>query len=501
MTMIGTGLQIETKYVLTGPDGTRVVFNDHTDPDYVGRMTNITGLDSPEVRESAEDLVEFDGGVHGAFYYGRRPVVIEGLIYDHGSVANRNDRMARISRASNAMRGDALLAWTPDGGVPMFTSLRRQQPLRFAGGWNKTFQMSMVAADPRIYSAALKTGEVVAGASEAETGVGFPLAFPIEFGAASPVGQVFATNDGNAESFPLYYIYGPGTNPSIENFTTGSRVGLIGTLGEADVYIVDTLNRTVSLVQRDPAAAVVNLIAKPVFPDLVGNVWGLTGSGGSMNSTASAPPTPAPSGEVTALRVESSVTTTWMGVEHTLTLPDGGGLPYSLTFSALAGPSMQGLGSATIGYRINFTGVVAPEQTFERQMTSSGWDTMEATIMAPSGATGVTIEPYVEGYFDVGVSDERYLYFDSISFVQSDTPEYGDGTTPGWTWDGTPFQSTSSRLSDAVVLESAVSRYSQVDFANTDWGGLAPGTNDLRLLYSSSSAGAKLRVNYRDAWL
>jgi hypothetical protein len=250
MTMLlGVGPQIETKYVLTGPDGTRAVFNDQLDADYVGHLTDITGLDSPEVRENAEDLVQFDGGVHGDFFYGRRPIVMEGITYDHGTSEERNSRIARLQRASNAMRGDATLTWTPDGSVPLITRVRRQQPLRVSGGWNKNFQAALVAEDPRIYSADLHTSEVVAG-STGTTGFGFNLSFNLVMGIAPPVGQLIVGNAGNELTYPIYIIYGPGSNPSVTNYTTGEKLTLNAVLDDTDVFVVDMLNRTASMFQR-----------------------------------------------------------------------------------------------------------------------------------------------------------------------------------------------------------------------------------------------------------
>lgn len=78
---VAIGLEQGAVYALTGPDGTRVVLNDRTDADFIGWLTSPpAGLDSPEVRESADLLVEADGGVHGAFYFGRRPFTLEGII-------------------------------------------------------------------------------------------------------------------------------------------------------------------------------------------------------------------------------------------------------------------------------------------------------------------------------------------------------------------------------------------------------------------------------------
>lgn len=140
-------------YTLTNSaNATIAVFNDPTDPNYVGMITEISGLDSPEVRESADDLVQADGGIHGDFFYGRRPITITGLILNPTSAAGRNAMMQKLSSASDAMRNDAILSWTPSGGVKQFVSVRRQQPLRFSGAWQKTFQLQVVAADPRVYS-------------------------------------------------------------------------------------------------------------------------------------------------------------------------------------------------------------------------------------------------------------------------------------------------------------------------------------------------------------
>src|SRR4051812_1444081 len=103
------------KMTLTGPDGTIAVFNDPTDTNYVGMLTNLSGLDSAEVRSSGEVIVGFDGGVQGPNYYGMRPVVLEGAVFGHASAAARNIKIERLLRAANAMRTDAVLSWIPSG--------------------------------------------------------------------------------------------------------------------------------------------------------------------------------------------------------------------------------------------------------------------------------------------------------------------------------------------------------------------------------------------------
>jgi hypothetical protein len=142
------GVEYGCKYVLTGPDGTRAVFNDSTDPDFVGILgPETSGLDSADVREDATEAVEEDGGHHGDFYDGRRPVVLVGTIIA-SSATNRNEKSRRIKLASRALRKDATLKWQPAGGPEVELLLRRQQPVRITKGYVKDFQIPMVAADP-----------------------------------------------------------------------------------------------------------------------------------------------------------------------------------------------------------------------------------------------------------------------------------------------------------------------------------------------------------------
>ena len=246
-TSIPTGPEVNAKYVLTGPDGTRAVFNDQTDRDFVGMLTEVSGLDSPEVRENADDLVQFDGGIHGDFFYGRRPMTLTGLILNPTSADERNRRMTKLKRASNAMRGDAILQWTLSGGYEQFVAVRRQQPLRIEGAWQKQFQLPLVAADPRIYGVPFKHAQLTAGEGAGETGRGYSRQYPINYGGATVSGQMFVENQGNTTTYPLVTVYGPGLNPVITNFTTGQSVHLTYNIGVGEYLVIDMLNRTVLL--------------------------------------------------------------------------------------------------------------------------------------------------------------------------------------------------------------------------------------------------------------
>ena len=227
MTYFPFGPALNDVYTLVAPDGSTAVFNDTTSGNYVGVLTDLTGLDSAEVRESAEDLTEADGGSHGNFFYGRRPIVLTGKVYGHATIAARNVKLDKLMRASNAMRGDATLTWVSDPtgvAMSMFTFVRRQQPLRISGGWVKDFQLGLVSEYAMIYSTALRaSGTIASGTSAA------------------------LENQGSGEAYPVINLTGISTNPVVLNSTASPNQVLYTTglsLASGETLQIDTLTHT-----------------------------------------------------------------------------------------------------------------------------------------------------------------------------------------------------------------------------------------------------------------
>jgi hypothetical protein len=226
------GVELGAAYTLVGPDGTRAVLNDDSDPDFVGYITDLTGLDSAEVRESADDRSMIDGGAHGRFLYGRRPVTITGVIAE-STVEDRNLKITRLMRAVDAMAGDGQLSWEPTGGVPVSLAYRRQQPPRISGRVPKEFQLQVVSADPRIYA-------VTPSSSTA--------AITVTSGTAATLSCV---NLGSAPSPPVITLTGPITNARIRNAPAGPttvNAGLLkldATITAGQQVVIDTANGTI----------------------------------------------------------------------------------------------------------------------------------------------------------------------------------------------------------------------------------------------------------------
>lgn len=142
------------RYVFVSPTGARAVLNDPSDPDFVGYLDGeeaISGIDSPEIRDSYADLADNDGGVAGTNFYSRRPIVMNGKVFPT-SATDRNTKLGKLMAATDARYADGTLYWTPSGGEEVFVKFRRQLPFRAKGGFNKEFQIGLVCADPRIYT-------------------------------------------------------------------------------------------------------------------------------------------------------------------------------------------------------------------------------------------------------------------------------------------------------------------------------------------------------------
>lgn len=257
MATLPLSIENGTKYELVRGSA-RIVFNDSSDADFVGWLdgeSGATGFDGADVREDAADLVEGDGGVHGAFYLGRRSMTFTGIVNPAGGAAAIADRITKMRRVINgALRDDLTINWQTTGGVPVTINARRQQPLRVPGRFPKNFQAALVASNPRIVTQALHYTELAASAGGAG-GMSSPLTSPI-ISFSTIVGQILVENQGTFDAPPIFTINGPATNPIIRNNTTGKELRLIYTLGAGELLKVDVLNGTIKLnnqADRDSA--------------------------------------------------------------------------------------------------------------------------------------------------------------------------------------------------------------------------------------------------------
>lgn len=207
-------LETGALWSLVGPDGTTIQFN-------AGGslyLEEVTGFDSPTVREDVEDVPEQDGAIAGGFFFGSRQVVLTGRIVEP-TVAQRNATVSSMQRALRAIHSDLVIS-SQSQGMPNMQAKARLQNFRLSGGFVKQFQIGLVCADPRIYSVAVNTQ------------------------TRSGTGTVTCTNAGNAIAYPTIRITAMNT-PSIVNLTNGGAMTLAVNQASPAWVEVDMLNRTV----------------------------------------------------------------------------------------------------------------------------------------------------------------------------------------------------------------------------------------------------------------
>ena len=108
-----------------------------------------------------------------------------------------------------------------------------------------TYALTFTAADP-LWSDS-DSIELSFGSSSA---AGVPPMPPIVLAPATLLGDNQVVNSGDADSYPLWTIRGPG-QPTLTNVTTGRTFGLDVTLGSSEIVVVDTRSGNQSAVDQD----------------------------------------------------------------------------------------------------------------------------------------------------------------------------------------------------------------------------------------------------------
>lgn len=148
-------IELGCPYYVVGSNDQQFAINVPSDPNFVGYVTDVTGIDDTNIRENAQVKVAGDGGLHGPFWKDRRPWTISGFIVPQMPVAARSAAQDYIAQIMDTcLQADGYLVWYPTNSEPRYVAFRKQQPLRITKGQSnveRNFQLAGVCADPRIY--------------------------------------------------------------------------------------------------------------------------------------------------------------------------------------------------------------------------------------------------------------------------------------------------------------------------------------------------------------
>ena len=210
-------------------------------------LTQISGLDSTDLRQSSHDREGLDGGYIDALYEGMRTVSLDGTLYASTTAFETFVDQLKANFAPSAV-GQPLYFGT-DAGVRVVYGKSLgfkydKTTLRRIGSC--AFQVQVVCEDPRIYT----PGTVSAQASlptTIATGRGYPKSYTYGYGPSSGSTTLLLTLDGNRNEPGLIRVYGPINNPTITNLDDGTVFYLNMNIANGDYVEINLNNKTVKL--------------------------------------------------------------------------------------------------------------------------------------------------------------------------------------------------------------------------------------------------------------
>jgi hypothetical protein len=231
------------------------------------RYTGLTGWDSPDLGETAENRTGADGMWDSTNYFSGRMVAVDGQI-KAPTAAALDAAMAQLSRALPA-RGTTGVSFTVRETPAKQVTGRRSGRLMMDKLTDVVaeFSISLLAPDPRKYLVDAQTA--LASLGDVGGGVTLPMTLPLILPTRDPGGEYFtAVNAGGYETPPLIRIAGPGRNLGVANLTTGQALVYPFELLTGDELVIDTAVGTATIngtAYRAPSAGS-SVVARFLLP-------------------------------------------------------------------------------------------------------------------------------------------------------------------------------------------------------------------------------------------
>lgn len=220
-------------------DGNRVL-------DLRGRGYRVGRLDIgfPTVRGVSESRVDDDGEDDRTAHHGASAVAMEIMLHARDTTLTQ---LLDALRAFCHPSSRPYLVVERDGQQRRIRLRADQQSAPITNPFHQQVQASWRAPDGVMEALAEQIGTAEAVATD-EGGFAFDLTFDLAFPATSAVGSVTVTNDGTVTVTPVLRLYGPCTDPRVENQTTGQQMIFSGlTIAAGDWLEIDCRERTIRL--------------------------------------------------------------------------------------------------------------------------------------------------------------------------------------------------------------------------------------------------------------
>ena len=216
----------------------------------VYQVTNVEGLESlPGIRNQDDNRGYFDGMFSGRDFLGGRNIVVNLIILSgNGNSAQSNYNLFQAALQPQ-QSGTTILQFqmSPSDSLQFVNARVRGNNTSIDPNYTYgyiTTQVTFFCPDPNYYDNTLQTATMTYSTPLGRT---YNRVYPLTYGGGSLTQTANITNLGWATTYPTVTIYGPITNPTIGNLTTGQALNFNYTMGASDVFVIDLLNRTVLL--------------------------------------------------------------------------------------------------------------------------------------------------------------------------------------------------------------------------------------------------------------
>jgi hypothetical protein len=196
----------------------------------------------PSVRQVADNRAGADGTYDSTAYFGSRTV---SLVLR--AIGDRRVAFEQLSRFLRPITRPYLY-YTVDGVERRIQLRANSRSSAFVGSPGSQEFLAQWVAPDGVIEASTETVVVAQATSGAEVGRTYDLTFDRSYAASSPVGSVSVTNAGTTFAQDLQIqLFGPCTNPRIENLTTGEQLRFVTTLSSTQFLQINVRDKTVRL--------------------------------------------------------------------------------------------------------------------------------------------------------------------------------------------------------------------------------------------------------------
>ncbi|WP_346012327.1 hypothetical protein [Streptomyces sp. SID3343] len=224
----------------------------------------VLGTDPLRLRslEGWEELPDLDDA--SVLYSGRHGSAVGPLLAQSRTVTAEvivrvsADQVGATVAALNAATGvrtdeQPLVVWLDSRGPLLAYGrvIRRRLPVdrAYRVGTIVGVTLQWLCSDPRRYELAEQVA--VTGLPQAESGLTFPLTWPLDWGTPAVPGSVDVVNAGTAPSSPTIEFRGPTDRPSCVRLSDGARLEYDVTLAASETLTIDTAAGSVLLNGAD----------------------------------------------------------------------------------------------------------------------------------------------------------------------------------------------------------------------------------------------------------